>query len=129
MSTHSSGIGLAIVAQLATHGAKTFLTARSLEKAEKAKQALLQSCPAANPNNIDFLLLDLTDLRSINDAADLLRRKASEVDILSMRGLLLHSILSRLLDPNNFLSVNNAAASTASTELVGGGWEVHMTTK
>lgn len=126
---YSSGIGLAIVAQLATHGAKAFFTARSLEKAEKAKQAVLQSCPSANPDNIDFLLLDLTVLRSINDAADLLRRKASKIDILSMQGLLPHSVLSRLLDPNTFLSVNNAAASTASTELVGGGWEVHITTK
>lgn len=129
MSTYSSGIGLVIVAQFANHGAKAYFTARSLEKAEKAKQALLKSCPAANPDNIDFLLLDLTDLRSINDAADFLQRKEPKVDILSMQGLLSHSVLSRLLDRNTFLSVNNAATSTASTELVGGGWEVHMTTK
>lgn len=76
----SSGIGLAIVAQLATRGAMAYFTARSLEKAEKAKQTLLESCPEAK---IDFLLLDFTDLRSITNAADVLQRKESKIDILS----------------------------------------------
>lgn len=77
----SSGIGLAIVAQLAIHGAKAYFTARSPQKAEKAKQTLLEYYPEAK---IDFLLLDLTDLRSITNAADVLRRKEAKIDILSM---------------------------------------------
>lgn len=84
ISICSSGIGLAIVAQLATHGAKAYFTARSLEKAEKAKQTLLESHPEVNPNNIDFLLLDFTDLRSITDAAHALQRNEAKIDILGM---------------------------------------------
>lgn len=83
-SIYSSGIGLAIVAQLATHGAKVYFTARSLEKAGEAKQTLLDSHPAANPNNIDFLLLDFTNLRSIIDAAHDLQGNEDKIDILSM---------------------------------------------
>ncbi|KAJ3524494.1 hypothetical protein NM208_g9268 [Fusarium decemcellulare] len=104
--TGASGIGLAIVAQLATHGAKVYFTARSLAKAEKAKQTLLSSYPEINSNNVNFLLLDFTDLKGITNAADELLKKETKLDIL----------------------VNNAAASSPSTELVGGGWEVHMTT-
>lgn len=70
--------------QLATHGAKAYFTARSLERAEKAKQTLLESYPEANPNNIDFILMDLTDLRSITNAADVLHRKEATIDILGM---------------------------------------------
>lgn len=84
ISTYSSGIGLAIVAQLATHGAKVYFTARSLEKAGKAKKTLLESHLGTNPNNIDFLLLDFTNLRSIIDAADALQRNEAKIDILSM---------------------------------------------
>lgn len=84
ISIYSSGIGLAIVAQLATHGAKAYFTARSPEKAGRAKQTLLESHPGVNPSNIDFLLLDFTDLRSITDAAHALQRNETKIDILSM---------------------------------------------
>ncbi|KAH6989907.1 daunorubicin C-13 ketoreductase [Ilyonectria destructans] len=101
-----SGVGLATVGQLATHGAKVYFTGRSLSKAEKARKTLLETYPEANSNNVNVLLLDLTDLKSITDAADELRTKEAKIDIL----------------------INNASASTASTELVGAGWEEHITT-
>ncbi|KAJ6026556.1 hypothetical protein N7460_011373 [Penicillium canescens] len=72
--------------------------------ARKTKEKLQNTHPDINPNNIEWLLLDLTDLKSIDTAAHELKKKERKLDIL----------------------INNAAVPTSSTELVARIWEQHM---
>jgi NAD(P)-dependent dehydrogenase (short-subunit alcohol dehydrogenase family) len=81
--TYSSGIGYQTVKGLAQRGAKVYITSRYKEKAEKAKQALLSSDPEIEETNIEYLTLDLFNLRSIDAAARELRVQESRLDILS----------------------------------------------
>ena len=69
--------------------------------------------------------MDLFDLRSVNNVADMLKRKEPRIDILSKCPLF--SFLYGFTKAGT--PVNNAAASTSSTELVGGRYEQHMAAK
>ncbi|KAE8376383.1 hypothetical protein BDV26DRAFT_294131 [Aspergillus bertholletiae] len=100
----SSGVGFATVSLFMRRGAKVYFTTRDELKARKTKELLRNMHPEVDSDNIDWLILDLCDLKSIDAAAAELKRRERKVDIL----------------------INNAAASTASTELVAGRWEVHM---
>ncbi|KEZ43364.1 hypothetical protein SAPIO_CDS4824 [Scedosporium apiospermum] len=102
----STGIGYATVRLLARRGAKVYFTTRSEPKARKAHQTLA-SDSEVEPENVIWLVMDLFDLRSINAATDELKRRETKVDIL----------------------INNAAASTSSTDLVEGRYEQHMAAK
>ncbi|KAK9234769.1 hypothetical protein V1525DRAFT_412067 [Lipomyces kononenkoae] len=99
----SSGIGFAIVTLLARRGAKVYFTTRSESKARKTQEALAGD-PEIDPKNVNWLVMDLFDLKSISVATDELKSRESKVDIL----------------------INNAAASTSSIELVAGRFEQHM---
>ncbi|KAJ5619636.1 hypothetical protein N7510_003620 [Penicillium lagena] len=100
----TSGIGFETVRLLAQRGAKVYFTSRSESKAQKAKDTLLTNYPDTDAKNIEWLLLDLSDLKSIDAVAHELNEKESKVDIL----------------------INNAAFSTSSNELVYGRWDQHM---
>ncbi|KAF9872492.1 daunorubicin C-13 ketoreductase [Colletotrichum karsti] len=100
----NSGMGLAMVKFMALRGAKVYLTARSKDKAEHARQSLQSSNPELDQDQIIWLSLDLSDLRSVRAAAEELKKKENKVDIL----------------------INNAGVATASTETAGHGWEWHM---
>ncbi|KAF2794218.1 putative carbonyl reductase [Melanomma pulvis-pyrius CBS 109.77] len=100
----NSNIGLAIIKFLATRGARVYYTTRSETKSQQVLEELLSKSPDINPDNIKWLTMDFTDLKSIVTAAEKLQKQESSVDIL----------------------LNNAAASTAETDLIGPGWEVHM---
>ncbi|PSN59309.1 putative carbonyl reductase [Corynespora cassiicola Philippines] len=100
----NSSIGLAIVRLLAVRGAKVYFTTRSEAKAQKVLESLLSSSPEIKRESLQWLPLDLTDLKSIHAASDELKSRESKVDIL----------------------INNAAASTLATDPVGSGWEQHM---
>jgi NAD(P)-dependent dehydrogenase (short-subunit alcohol dehydrogenase family) len=65
----SSGIGRAIALDLAGHGYHVIATARTPEKAEK-----LAAEAAAEGNDLSTVLLDVTDPRSCQDAADHIAR-------------------------------------------------------
>lgn len=80
----SSSIGLAIVKFLAVRGAKVYFTTRSEAKAQKVLESLLSSSPEIKRESLQWLRLDLTDLKSINTASDELKSRESKVDILSM---------------------------------------------
>ncbi|KAH6719546.1 hypothetical protein BKA61DRAFT_571546 [Leptodontidium sp. MPI-SDFR-AT-0119] len=99
-----TGIGYATIKALVRRGAKVYFTARAESKAQKAKETLLSQAPDVDPENIQWLVMDLCDLKSIDAAALELGKRESKVDIL----------------------INNAAVSTAVTELVDGIWEQHM---
>ncbi|RSL98380.1 hypothetical protein CEP52_010400 [Fusarium oligoseptatum] len=98
-----TGIGFATVKLLARKGAKVYLTTRNESRAIQAK-GILDEDPDIDPDNVQWLTLDLSDPISVTAAADELKRRETKVDIL----------------------INNAAASTASRELVDGKYEQHM---
>ncbi|KAI8725548.1 hypothetical protein NCS52_00126200 [Fusarium sp. LHS14.1] len=98
-----NGIGFATAKQLARKGAKVYLTTRNESKARQAKETLGED-PDIDPENVQWLTLDLFDPASITAAADELKRRETKVDIL----------------------IHNAAASTASREFVDGKYEQHM---
>ncbi|KAF7555284.1 hypothetical protein G7Z17_g2332 [Cylindrodendrum hubeiense] len=100
----STGIGFETVKLLARRGAKVNLTSRSDSKAQQTKETLKTKYPDIDPKRVKWLSFDMTDLKSIDAAAEELKSKESKVDIL----------------------INNAAASTSSTQLVAGKWEFHM---
>ncbi|KAF6823140.1 daunorubicin c-13 ketoreductase [Colletotrichum plurivorum] len=100
----NSDIGRETARLLALKGAKVYLTVRSEAKGEQTRKLIQESSPQIHPENLEWLKMDLTDVRSITAAADLLKRKERKLDIL----------------------INNAAAATWSKEPVGPGWENHM---
>lgn len=61
-----------------------YFTTRSESKARKTKEFLLAERPEVDQKNIQWLAMDLLDLKSINAAALELNKKESKVDILSM---------------------------------------------
>ncbi|KAG4430436.1 hypothetical protein IFR05_014079 [Cadophora sp. M221] len=99
-----TGIGYETVRALVRRGAKVYFTGRSGSKAQKAKETQLSRAPDIDPENLQWLEMDLCDLKSIDAAALELGKRESKVDIL----------------------INNAAVSTVATELVDGIWEQHM---
>ncbi|RSL60424.1 hypothetical protein CEP53_005460 [Fusarium sp. AF-6] len=100
-----TGIGFATVKLLARKRAKVYLTTRNESRAIQAK-GILDEDPDIDPDNVQWLTLDLSDPIRVTAAADELKRRETKVDIL----------------------INNAAASTASRELVDGKYEQHMAT-
>ncbi|OHX00073.1 daunorubicin c-13 ketoreductase [Colletotrichum incanum] len=100
----NAGIGLSTVKFLALRGATVYFTARSKEKAEKARALLMSEYSKINKEQLNWLSLDLADLRTVDQAVKELESKAAKVDIL----------------------INNAGLCSASTQTVGPGWEYHM---
>ena len=62
----SGGIGLAIARELARNGAKVTLVSRNKEKLKSA----LEELKAINPNEHDFVCLDLSNLKSVENWAE-----------------------------------------------------------
>ncbi|KAF6824881.1 short chain dehydrogenase [Colletotrichum musicola] len=100
----SQGIGFATVKYLALRGAKVYFTARSKAKADHARERLRSTHPDINQDLLVWLPLDLSDLKTVRDAAEELASKEDKVDIL----------------------INNAGVASASTETARPGWEWHM---
>ena len=73
-----------MVRLLALREAKVYFTARSKAKALKTRDAVLASNPEIRKENIKWLLLDLTDLKSINATANELKQQERKVDIISI---------------------------------------------
>ncbi|KAI9164156.1 Short-chain dehydrogenase/reductase [Paramyrothecium foliicola] len=103
LTSYSVGIGFQIVRHLAQHGAKVYATTRSMESATRA-QGHLSSHTGIPPGAVEWLQMDLADLKSITETAKEISRRADRLDIL----------------------VNNAATITASLEIVAGRWEKNM---
>ncbi|OLN89023.1 putative oxidoreductase C736.13-like protein 5 [Colletotrichum chlorophyti] len=123
---HSSDIGRETIRLLAWKGAKVYFTTRSEAKAEQTRKFIQEKNPDIDPQKLQWLQMDLTDLRSIDTAAQQLNDKEKKLDILgiSTSSLIISLIISGLILS---CSVNNAAAATLSDGLVGPGWEQHMT--
>ncbi|KAK2753546.1 short-chain dehydrogenase reductase superfamily protein [Colletotrichum kahawae] len=103
----NSDIGRETVRYLALNGAKVYLAVRSKTKGVQTRRLILDKSPEIEPQNLQWVKMDLTDMRSITAAADLLKTQEQKLDIL----------------------IHNAAAATWSNEPVGAGWEPHMAVK
>ncbi|EQB47730.1 hypothetical protein CGLO_13117 [Colletotrichum gloeosporioides Cg-14] len=100
----NSDIGRETARYLAINGAKVYLAVRSEAKGVQTRRLILDKSPEIEPQNIQWVKIDLTDMRSITAAVDWLKTQEKKVDIL----------------------IHNAAAATWSNEPVGAGWEPHM---
>ncbi|KAF6830093.1 daunorubicin c-13 ketoreductase [Colletotrichum musicola] len=78
----NSDIGRETARLLALKGAKVYLTVRSEPKGEQTRKLIQESSQQIHPENLEWLKMDLTDVRSITAAADLLKRKERKLDIL-----------------------------------------------
>ncbi|CAN1501699.1 FabG Dehydrogenases with different specificities (related to short-chain alcohol dehydrogenases) [Spirosomataceae bacterium] len=75
----TSGIGKATVEKLVTFGTTVVLLARDIQKAELVKKEILKTFPNGK---IDIFSGDLKDLNSIKSAADDIKVKYPQIDIL-----------------------------------------------
>ncbi len=75
----SSGLGLVVTEQLASHGAHVVMAVRDLTKGERVRAELLGRHPTAS---LELRLLDLADLDSVNRFADELGSQLQSLDLL-----------------------------------------------
>src|SRR5579859_2562379 len=75
----NSGLGFETARQLAAHGGRVILTARSEEKGSEAVARLKAAQPAAA---VEYRLLDLADLDSVRHFADAIADQGTAVDVL-----------------------------------------------
>lgn len=68
---------------LAWKGAKVYFTTRSEAKALEARKRIQDAYPDIEPDNLQYMTLDVADLRSITSVADKLMEKERKVDVLS----------------------------------------------
>ncbi|KAI9335708.1 hypothetical protein BDR26DRAFT_822388 [Obelidium mucronatum] len=79
----NTGIGYQIVKNLALNGAKVFLAARSKERADKAISQLEKEAKKANRSiSVEFVRVDLADLKQTKEAAIKLAQRIDRIDIL-----------------------------------------------
>ena len=77
-------MGKELVRQLAKHGAKVYMASRTESRAKAAIEELLKDHPEIKEKaGIEFLKLDLTDLKSCQEAARAFLAKEKRLDILS----------------------------------------------
>ncbi|KAK1839687.1 daunorubicin c-13 ketoreductase [Colletotrichum chrysophilum] len=100
----NSDIGRETARYLALNGAKVYLAVRSEAKGVQTRRLILDKTPEIEPQNLQWVKIDLTDMRSITAAVNWLKTQEQRLDLL----------------------IHNAAAATWSNEPVGAGWEPHM---
>lgn len=79
----SAGIGLSTVKFLVLRGAKVYFTARSKDKGDHTRTHLISVNPEIKSDQLNWLALDLADLKSVAAAIKELKTKEMKVDILS----------------------------------------------
>ncbi|KAF7515118.1 hypothetical protein G7054_g14751 [Neopestalotiopsis clavispora] len=80
----NGGLGYELCKLLYSTGATVYMGARSTEKAEAAVKSIQQSLKhnTSNIGELKVLLIDLSDLRSVKDAAETFARQESKLDVL-----------------------------------------------
>ena len=78
----SSGIGYATVVQLARHGAKIYVAARTEKRALVAIEKLYRDNPSVKKGSVVWLPLELGDLDQVRTAAKAFLKKEERLDIL-----------------------------------------------
>lgn len=84
MLTHaiSSGIGYTTAEQLARHGAKVYVAARSEAKAHAAIEKIYVNDKKVKAGKLIYLPLDLADLDSVAKAAEIFLKREDRLNIL-----------------------------------------------
>ncbi len=114
----SRGIGEAAARQLAAHGARTILAARSVEKLEDLAEEILAAGGEAYA-----LALDLSAPEAVPEALSALPEEWQDVDILvNNAGITADNLLARLPldDWNRVLTTNLTGAYAVTKELIRG---------
>ncbi|MCK4464477.1 MAG: SDR family oxidoreductase [Bacteroidales bacterium] len=75
----NSGIGKATATRLAIMGAYIVMLCRNKERGETARQDIIQT---SGNNNIELILIDLTDLGSVRKAAEEIKAKYDHIDVM-----------------------------------------------
>lgn len=78
----ASGIGFELAKILYLKGAKVYVAGRSEEKARTAIEAIQQTVPKTQTNELVFLPLQLDDLTTIKSTAEAFQAKESRLDLL-----------------------------------------------
>lgn len=79
---NSSGIGYTTVQNLARHGAKVYIGARSEERAKAAIERLRAEGLEPGNGELEWLALDLSDPRKVKESAEAFLGKEDRLDIL-----------------------------------------------
>jgi len=79
----NSGIGKELATYAAAKGAKLYMLCRSKERAEKARDEIVQI--TSNPS-IEIVLADLAEMSQVRDAASKLTEKEEKIDVLVCNG-------------------------------------------
>ncbi|KAM0526969.1 hypothetical protein D7B24_008961 [Verticillium nonalfalfae] len=79
--TTSSGVGLETVRLLALRGAKVYMAARTESKARNAISEILADNPDVRKEQIVWVGLNLSDLKTVVDAANYIKAHESRLDI------------------------------------------------
>lgn len=79
----NSGIGKDLATYAAAKGAKLYMFCRSKERAEKAKQEIID---ATSSNTVEIILIDLGEKASVRNAVLELQGKENSVDVLLCNG-------------------------------------------
>ncbi len=79
---NSSGIGYTTTEQLARHGAKLYVAARSEGKAHAAIEKIHANNKKVEAGKLIFLPLDLADLDSVAKAAEIFLKQEDRLDVL-----------------------------------------------
>lgn len=88
----NGGLGVEAAKILAGKGARVVITSRSAAKAEGALAEIREAVPGAD---LDFVILDLTDPKSIEAAADALQEKCERLDAVINNGGVMQTPLIR----------------------------------
>ncbi len=75
----NTGLGKETALKLASLGAKTILVCKSEDKANTAKEEIIAK---TGNTEVDYVQLDLADLKSLKKGADALSKKVNRIDIL-----------------------------------------------
>ncbi|KAI9705325.1 MAG: hypothetical protein M1820_005155 [Bogoriella megaspora] len=78
----NAGLGREAVKQLALHGAKVYMGARSEKRATQSIKEILSECPSIPEGRIVWLQLDLSDLSRVVSAAQEIMVGESRLDVL-----------------------------------------------
>lgn len=77
----TSGIGFELAKILYRHGGRVYITGRTEQKAKRAVKAIQDAVPD-HQGYLDFIVLELDDLRGIKESADAFKAKESKIDVL-----------------------------------------------
>jgi len=103
------GLGYATVEFLARKGAKVYMAARSEKRALDAIKQL--EAEGIEKGQVEWLCLDLSDLRKAKDAAEEFLKREKRLDILGA----LSEALSKKKEPHLLCVVNNAGMYVCSS--------------